>query len=110
MLELIYNYLKNYKKKSLIKIKNKDEYCFIRTYIRHINPQEKNPNRIKIGNKKLFTEIYEKLKNFKFPLEINKTNINKIEDILKINIYILSSDNNDNIIPCFHLKIYMKKI
>ena len=28
-------------KKSLIDIKNKDEYCFIRSYIRHINPQEK---------------------------------------------------------------------
>ena len=74
---------------------------FIWSYIRHINPQEKNPNRIKIDDKKLFTEIYEKLRNFKFPLEINKTNIKKIEDILKINIYILASDENDNIIPMF---------
>ena len=62
---------------------------------------KKNPNRIKLDDKKLFTEIYEKLKNFKFPLEINKTNIKKIEDILKINIYILASDNNDNVIPIF---------
>ena len=28
-------------KKSLINIKNKDEYCFIWNYIRHINPQQK---------------------------------------------------------------------
>ena len=82
-----------------INIKNKDNYCFIWSYIRHINPKERNPNRIKLDDKKLFSEIYEKLKNFKFPLEINKTNIKKIEDILKINIYILASDKNDNIIP-----------
>ena len=69
-------------KRSLINIRNKDEYCFMWSYIRHINPQEKNPNRIKLIDKKLFTEIYEKLKNFKFPLEINKTSIKKIEDIL----------------------------
>ena len=73
--EHMLNYLKNYKKKSLINIRKKDEYCFIRLYVRHINPQEKNPNRIKIGNKKLFTEIYKKLKDFRLPLEINKTNI-----------------------------------
>ena len=64
-------------KRSLINIKYKDEYCFIWSYIRHINPQQKNPNGIKIDDKKLFTKIYEKLKNFKFALEINKTNIKK---------------------------------
>ena len=37
--------------KNLINIKNKDEYCFIWSYIRHINPQEKNPNRIKLTDK-----------------------------------------------------------
>ena len=88
-------------KRSLINIKNKDEYCFIWSYIRHINPQQKNPNRIKLNDKKLFTEIYEKSKSFKFPLEINKRNVKKIEDILKINIYILASDENNNIIPMF---------
>ena len=47
-------------KRSLINIKNKDQYCFIWSYIRQINPQQKNPNRIKLDDKKLFTEIYEK--------------------------------------------------
>ena len=69
--------LEKLQKKSLTNIKNKDEHCFIWSYIRHINPQEKNPNRIKIEDKKLFIEIYEKLKNFKFALEINETNIKK---------------------------------
>ena len=92
---------KKLQKNLLINIKNKDEYCFIWSYIRHINTQEKNLNRIKTEDKKLFTEIYEKVKNFNFPLEINKINIKKIEDNLKINIYILAFDNNDNIIPMF---------
>ena len=38
-------------KRFLINIKNKDEYCFIWSYIRHINPQERNPNRIKLDDK-----------------------------------------------------------
>ena len=32
-------------KRSLINIKNKDEYCFILSYIRHINPQEKKSKK-----------------------------------------------------------------
>ena len=70
-------------KRSLINIKNKDEYCFIWSYIRHINLQKRNPNRIKLDDKKLFTEIYEKLKNFKFPIGINKINIKKLKTFLK---------------------------
>ena len=88
-------------KRSLINIENKDDYCFIWSYIRHINPQERNPNRIKLKDKELFENVYKKLKNFKFPLEINKTSIKKIEDVLKINISILASDKNDNVIPMF---------
>ena len=88
-------------RQGLINIKNNDDYCFIWSYIRHINPQEKNPNRIKMTDKQLFDEIYQKLKDFKFPLKINKTNIKKIEDILRINICILTSDENNNICTMF---------
>ena len=59
-------------RKSLLNIKNKDNYCFIWSYIRYINPQDKNPNKIKLKDKELFENIYKKLKDFKFPLEINK--------------------------------------
>ena len=52
MLEVILNYLKNYKdKEGLINIKNDDNYCFIWSYISYLNPQEKNPNRIKLTDK-----------------------------------------------------------
>ena len=33
-------------RQGLINIKNNDNYCFIWSYIRYINPQNKNPNRI----------------------------------------------------------------
>ena len=52
-------------------------------------------------DKKLFDEIKQKLVNFKFPLEINKNNITKIEYILKINICILTADEKENIYPMF---------
>ena len=70
---------KKLQRQGLINIKNNDNYCFIWLYIRYINPQEKNPNRIKLTDKKLFDEIKQKLINFKFPLEINKTNIKKLK-------------------------------
>ena len=81
---------KSLQRQGLINIKNNDNYCFIWSYIRHLNPQVKDQNRIKLIDKKLFDEIYQKLINLKFPLEINKYNIKKIEDILKINICILT--------------------
>ena len=89
-------------RQGLINIKNeRDNYCFIWSYIRHINPLNKNPNRINKKDKELFNNIYEKLKYFEFPLKMNKNNIKKIENILEINICILSADENNNVIPMF---------
>ena len=99
---------KSLQRQGLINIKNNDNYCFIWSYIRHINPQDKNPNRIKLSDKELFKEIHEKLKDFQFPLEINKNKIKKIEDILKVNITILTSDENVIYFQCLYLKIYIK--
>ena len=92
---------KSLQRQGLINIKNTDNYCFIWSHIRHVNPLNKNPNRITKSDKELFNNIYEKLKYFEFPLKINKNNIKKIEDILKINICILSSDENNNVLPMF---------
>ena len=79
MFEVIFYYLNHYKDKVLLNIKNDNNYCFIWSYIRYLNPQEKNRNRIKLKDKELFDEIYQKLKDFQFPLEINKTNIKKLK-------------------------------
>ena len=92
----------------MINIKNKDNYCFIWSYIRYLNPQIKDPNRIKLTDKKLFNEIKQKLINFNFPLEINENNIKKIEDILKINICILTADEKENVYPMFTSEINHK--
>ena len=92
---------KSLQRQGLINVKNNDNYCFIWSYIRYLNPQLKDPNRIKLTDKKLFDEIYQKLIKFKFPLEINKNNIKKIEDILKINICILTADVNNNVYTMF---------
>ena len=54
-----------------------------------------------MSDKKLFDGIKQKLVNFKFPLEINKNNITKIENILKINICILTADEKENIYAMF---------
>ena len=92
---------KSLQRQGLINIKNKDDHCFIWSYIRYLNPQLKDPNRTKLTDKKLFNEIKQKLINFKFPLEVNKNNIKKIEDILKINICILTADEKENVYPMF---------
>ena len=92
---------KKLQRQGLINIKNEDNYCFIWSYIRYLNPVNKNPNRLTKKDKELFNNIYQKLKYFEFPLKINKNNIVKIENILEINICILSSDENNNIIPMF---------
>ena len=92
---------KSLQRQGLINIKNEDNYCFIWSYIRYINPLNKNPNRITKKDEELFNNIYEKLKYFDFPLKINKNNIKKIENILKINICILSADGNNNVLPIF---------
>ena len=52
-------------------------------------------------DRKLFDEKYQKLINFKFPLKINKNDIKKIEDILKIKICILTADDNNNVYTMF---------
>ena len=41
----------------LINIKNKDDECFRWCHIRHLNPQEKDPQRIKKEDKKMFNEL-----------------------------------------------------
>ena len=44
-------------KKGLINIKNKDDECFRWCHIRHLNPQEKDLQRIKKEDKKMINEL-----------------------------------------------------
>ena len=44
-------------RKGLINIKNKDQKCFLWCHIRHVNPSEKNPGKIKKLTKKLLRNL-----------------------------------------------------
>ena len=67
-------------------MKNNDNECFRWCHIRHLNPQNKDPQRKKKSDK----EYFEKLdyKNIKFPVTIKQ--INKIEKRNKININVFA--------------------
>ena len=61
--------------KGLINLKNKDNECFRWCHIRHLNPQDKYPQRIKNVDKKMVNEL--NYKDIEFPVTIKQ--INKIE-------------------------------
>ena len=73
------------RKKGLINIKNKDAECFKRCHIRHLNPQEKDPQRIKKEDEKMINEMnYE---GIEFP--ISQKHYNKVEkqNSIRINVF-----------------------
>ena len=72
-------------KKGLINIKNKDDECFRWCHIRHLNPQEKNPQRIKKEDKEMINELnYE---GIEFPT--SQKHYNKVEkqNNIRINVF-----------------------
>ena len=72
-------------KKGLINIKNKDDECFRWCHIRHLNPQEKNPQRIKKEDKNTINELnYE---GIEFPA--SQKHYNKVEkqNSIRINVF-----------------------
>ena len=69
-------------KKGLINIKNKDDECFRWCHIKHLNPQEKNPQRIKKEDKEMINELnYE---GIEFP--VSQKHYNKVESQNSIRI------------------------
>ena len=61
--------------KGLINIKNNDIQCFRWCHIRHLNPQNKDPQRIKKSDR-AFDQNHD-YKNIEFPVTIKQ--MNKIE-------------------------------
>ena len=76
-------------KKGLINMKNKDNECFRWCHIRYINPQEKDPQRIKKIDKEYISKL--DYSNIKFPVELNQ--YNKIEKQNEININVFGYEN-----------------
>ena len=69
-------------RKGLINLKNEDPKCFLWCHVRHLNPQKKDPQRIKRSDR----EFEKKLdySGITFPITINQ--ISKIERQNRINI------------------------
>ena len=76
-------------KKGLINIKNKDDECFRWCYIRHLDPQEKNPQRIKKEDKKMINEL--NYDGIDFPL--SQKHYNKVEKPNSIRINVFGFEN-----------------
>ena len=72
-------------KKGLINIKNKDNECFRWCHVRHVNPQEKNPQRIKKADKTYVVKLDHT--GIEFP--VSQKQYNKIEKqkSIRINVF-----------------------
>ena len=82
---------KDLRNRSLINIKNYDNECFRWCHIRHLNPQKKNPQRIKTVDKQYIKNL--NYSGIKFPVTIKQ--YNKIEKQNNININVVSYCNKE---------------
>ena len=69
----------------MLNIKNKDNECFRWCHIRHLNPQDKNPQRITKTDKNFIEQL--DYSNIEFPVTVKQ--INKIEkqNNIRINLF-----------------------
>ena len=75
--------------KGLINIKNKDNECFRWCHIRHLNPQDTNPQRIKKTDKEYINQL--DYSGIEFPVTVKQ--YNKIEKQNEININVFGFEN-----------------
>ena len=76
-------------KKGLINIKNEDDECFRWCHIRHLNPQEKNPQKIKKEDKKMINELHYDGIDF----SLSQKHYNKVEKQNSIRINVFGFEN-----------------
>ena len=72
-------------RKGLINIKNEDNECFRWCHIRHLNPQEKNSQRIKKEDKKMINEL--NYDGINFPLSQKHYNKVETQNDIRINVF-----------------------
>ena len=76
-------------RKGLINMKNEDNECFRWCHIRHLNPQDKNPQRIKKSDKEYVKNL--DYSGIEFPVTTKQ--YNKIENQNEININVFGYEN-----------------
>ena len=91
-------FLKN-SSKGLINLQNEDDKCFMWCHIRHLNPQAKNPQRIKETDKNFISNL--NYKDIEFPVILKQ--YNKIEKQNSINVNVFSLEKQD-IFPIYVTK------
>ena len=87
-------------KKGLINMKNEDNECFRWWHIRRLNPQDKNPQRIKKSDKEYINKL--DYSGIEFPVTTKQ--YNKIEKQNEININVFGYENKKNHIPSMFQK------
>ena len=75
--------------KGLINLKNKDNECFRWCHIRYLNPQLKDPQRIKKDDRQYIKNL--NYQGIKFPVNINQ--YNKVERLNNIRINVFGYEN-----------------
>ena len=76
-------------KKGLINIKNKDDKCFRWCHIKHLNPQNEHPEKIKKGDKRSIEGLnYEGIE-----FSVSQKHYNKVEKQNDIRINVFGYDN-----------------
>ena len=78
------NELKN-SKKGLINIKNKDNECFRWCHVQHLNPQGKDPQRIKKADKKYVEKL--DYTGIEFPVSVKQYNKIEKHNTIRINVF-----------------------
>ena len=92
-------------RKGLINIQNKDNECFRWWHIRHLNPQDKIPQRIKKTDKEFISKL--DFTNVKFPVSVK--DYCKLEKQNNINVNVFGYENKTPF-PIYISKEKHKKI
>ena len=71
--------------KGLINLKNKDNECFRWCHIRYLNPQEKDPQRIKKNDRQYIKNL--NYKGIEFPVSKKDYNIVEKQNEIRINVF-----------------------
>ena len=71
--------------KGLVNLKNKDNECFRWCHIRHLNPQLKDPQRIKKDDRQYIKNL--NYQGIKFPVNINQYNKVERQNNIRINVF-----------------------
>ena len=71
--------------KGLINLKNKDNECFRWCHIRHLNPQDKDPQRIKKSDRSMINQL--DYSGIDFPVETKHYNKIEKQNSIRINVF-----------------------